>query len=202
MKAYGNADLIGNAVAKSAEIFGQSNFGGNLDAERVKIFGQADINGDVSLQHLKLGGSINIRGKLTGGDIRVSGEVSVGNDCEADSFYVKGVVTIGGTLNAEKIDIQLHFADSRIREIGGENIRVSKGRALSLLKLFKFFAADSAELSAESIEGDEIYLEHTKAKVVRGNNVTIGPGCVIDLVEYKTGFQQTGKSKVIENSKI
>lgn len=37
----------------------------------------------------------------------------------------------------------------------------------------------------ETIEGDDIHLELTRARVVRGNNVSIGSGCDIDLVEYK-----------------
>lgn len=68
--------------------------------------------------------------------------------------------------------------------------------------LLKFFAADSAELSAESIEGDEIYLENTNARVVRGNNVTIGPGCEIELVEFKNDFRQLKGAKVNDSKKI
>ena len=41
------------------------------------------------------------------------------------------------------------------------------------------------ELTTELIEGDEIYLENTNAKIVRGNNITIGEGCNIGLIEYR-----------------
>ena len=57
-------------------------------------------------------------------------------------------------------------------------------------------------LIAESIEGDDIYLEETKAKAVRGNNIVIGEGCEIGLVEYKSKFEQTGNAKVKENKNI
>lgn len=40
-------------------------------------------------------------------------------------------------------------------------------------------------LRCSIIEGDDIYLEDTRSKIVRGNNVTIGRGCEIELVEYK-----------------
>ena len=57
-------------------------------------------------------------------------------------------------------------------------------------------------LNAEIIEGDEIYLENTKAKVVRGNRVTIGPGCDIDFVEYQNHFQCEKGTKVGSYKKL
>lgn len=38
--------------------------------------------------------------------------------------------------------------------------------------------------------------------MVRGNNVTIGKGCEIELVEYKGRFEKDDKSVVIEHKKI
>jgi cytoskeletal protein CcmA (bactofilin family) len=201
-KVFGNADVSGNVEAKSVDIFGQANMRGNLEADMVKIFGEADIRGHVMLKDLNLRGAAHIGENLVGGNIHGYGEMKIGNDCEADSFSLKGVVTIGRTLNAEKIDLYLHFEDSRIAEMGGENIRVTKSKAFSALNFLKRFTHDSAKLFAESIEGDKIYLEYTKAKVVRGNEVTIGPGCEIDLVEYQKSFQQDKKAKVIESKKV
>ena len=57
-------------------------------------------------------------------------------------------------------------------------------------------------LTADIIEGDLIYLENTNAKIVRGNNVTIGTGCKIELVEYKESFKKDEKSIVDKNNKI
>ena len=45
-------------------------------------------------------------------------------------------------------------------------------------------------LITDIIEGDEIYLEYTKAKIIRGNNVELGPGCEIELIEYKNSYKQ------------
>ena len=35
------------------------------------------------------------------------------------------------------------------------------------------------------MEGEDIYIESTTAEVVRGNNVTIGPRCNIEILAYK-----------------
>ena len=57
----------------------------------------------------------------------------------------------------------------------------------------------SLHKAAEKIE---VYLEYTKAKVVRGNMVTIGKGCEIELVEYHDRFEKSDKSSVIKNKRI
>jgi hypothetical protein len=57
-------------------------------------------------------------------------------------------------------------------------------------------------LDTETIEGDDIYLEYTRVKVVRGSNVKIGKGCEIELVEYENNFQQDREAKVNDSKKI
>jgi cytoskeletal protein CcmA (bactofilin family) len=58
------------------------------------------------------------------------------------------------------------------------------------------------ELTADIIEGDDVYLENTQAKVVRGNNIELGPDCEIELVEYKDSFKQDEKADVGTHTKI
>jgi cytoskeletal protein CcmA (bactofilin family) len=201
LKVFGSADLNGKVSTSSFEIFGQGYIGEDIVTEKMKIFGEADIRGNVSVKQFKLIGSTEIHGKLVGGDIRVNGETTVEGDCEADLFRLKGVVHIGGMLNAEKVEIHFHFGDSRISEIGGESIQVRRGK-FGVFKLLNLFQNHAAELLVDNIEGDEVYLEYTRAKVVRGNRVTIGPGCDIELVEYKNEFVQNEKAKVAESRKL
>ena len=58
------------------------------------------------------------------------------------------------------------------------------------------------KLTVDIIEGDDIYLENTHAKVVRGNNITLGPGCEIELVEYKNDFKQDKEAEIGTHRKI
>jgi cytoskeletal protein CcmA (bactofilin family) len=110
---------------------------------------------------------------------------------EAEVFLAKGSFTIGGLLNAGQIDIIL-YGGCRAKEIGGEKITVKKPGIAHKLKrlIFSYIFRVNVDLQADVIEGDEIYLEHTYAKIVRGNNVTIGPGCDIEVVEYKNNFHE------------
>ena len=57
-------------------------------------------------------------------------------------------------------------------------------------------------LTAETIEGDVVWLENTTAKVVRGKNVTVGPGCVVDLVEYAESYTPAGAPQVREARQV
>lgn len=199
IKIHGSADFTGNITTQSTAIFGQTNMTGKINSDSIKIFGQTEIRGDLTTKLLKLRGTAEIHGKLIGGEIHSFGEFTAKNGCDADDFQANGTLNINGTLNAEKVKIQLYYSDSQIQEIGGENIRISKG---SLFNVFNWFKPNTAELIAEVIEGDVIYLENTKAKVVRGNNVVIGPGCEIDLIEYKNRYQKSEKSTVTENKRI
>jgi hypothetical protein len=58
------------------------------------------------------------------------------------------------------------------------------------------------QLVTDTIEGDDIYLEYVKAKVVRGNNIEIGPDCEIDLIEYKNTLKQHESSRVGNSRKV
>ena len=123
--------------------------------------------------------------------------MKIKGDCEAESFDARGNFKIDGLLNAGTIDVEL-LRHCEAKEIGGENITVKKTRDSSgFKKLIKFFMSNhNDQLTAEVIEGDHLYLEYTHAKVVRGNTIEIGPGCVIKRIEYKTSLEVDESAKV------
>jgi hypothetical protein len=57
-------------------------------------------------------------------------------------------------------------------------------------------------LTADLIEGDNVTLDVTKAKVVRGKKVIIGKDCEIDLVEYRDEIKISEGAKIKEQRKI
>jgi cytoskeletal protein CcmA (bactofilin family) len=203
LRIYGKANIDGNVTAKSTQISGTANIIGDLRSERVKIQGSAEVNGDMTCNDMKLHGNTKVKGNLVGEEIKIEGGTTIAGDCEAEEFFIKGGFSIGGLLNAGNIEIHL-YGGCHAKEIGGEKIKVKKpGIAFNLKKLILTYLFQiNVGLVTDSIEGDEIYLEHTKAKVVRGNNVTIGPGCEIELVEYKNSFDCDKGSKVNENQKV
>lgn len=202
-KINGAGEAVGNVEAGRFVINGSGHIVGNLKAEEAKISGSASLGGNVTGGTIKISGSADIKSGVDMHQIKIEGTMKAGGDCSAESFYSNGVFEIGGLLNADDIDIQLYWHKSRAREIGGGRINVRPGAGGgSILRSLFSFGLSNPQLEADTIEGDEISLENTKAKVVRGNNITIGPGCDIGLVEYKGQYQRNGDARVGSEQKV
>lgn len=195
---------------------------GNMKATNAVIRGGADVAGDVMSEDFKVFGQTNVDGSLSGGMVRAEGKLSVGKDtkvdrativgqmitrgkCEAESFVCNGFVEMEGSLNAGDIAIKM-YGPCHASEIGGEKINVRRGHEGPISRItsviFDTIGFNQGRLVAETIEGDDIYLEYTSAKVVRGGRVTIGKGCEIDRVEYRTDYKASSGTSVLQHVKI
>ncbi|GFP77782.1 polymer-forming cytoskeletal protein [Clostridium fungisolvens] len=183
-KISGDTSIRGNVKSSVFSISGASSINGNITSDEMKISGDSKIGGDVSVGQLKISGDSKVGGNLKGDGIKIFGGVKVGGNCEAEQFTCHGAFNIGEMLNAEKIEIN-PGGECRTKEIGGKEIEVRLRAKDSLFMNFIRFASFSkSRLICDSIEGDNIYLEATKASIVRGKNITIGERCEIDTVEY------------------
>ncbi|MFC3768158.1 cell shape determination protein CcmA [Paenibacillus sp. GCM10012303] len=151
---------------------------------------------------LRIDGYAKVGSQFTCERIGLNGFMSLKGNYSAESFESRGSFRIQGLLNAGTIDIELH-SECRAREIGGDRICVRKSRkANPIAKLVKALTFNKEQLTVETIEGDDIQLEYTKADIVRGNHISIGPGCEIGLVEYSGKFAQHQDAKVKDRRKI
>jgi cytoskeletal protein CcmA (bactofilin family) len=216
-----NGILAGQGgIYKSVNIHGVGKVNGHLDCINFHCHGKVGIQGDMKVAQLaEIHGDVRITGNFEPGSVKVHGKTNVGGYaageeieiygffnvkryCEAESFYARGGFRIGGLLNAGTINIEL-YGPCEAAEIGGGTIRVHKSGMISRFGHFiRAIFPKINVLTVETIEGDDIHLEYTRAKVVRGTNVTIGPGCKIDLVEYKQHFEQDKSAKVTEHRKV
>ncbi len=205
LKTIGSVQINGNAKTDNAKIVGSISVSGSLESEDIRISGNIDTNADLKAKNISLKGGMDIKGGIKSDNIRLTGFVTIKKNCEAETFRSEGPLTIGGLLNADKIDIRIH-SRCRISEIGGGKIRATRGHYSKLGRLIKSFLIPAdffkGKLVADSIEGDEIRLEDTKAKTVRGKTVVIGERCEIDLLEYSEECRIYGKSTVKEKKKI
>jgi cytoskeletal protein CcmA (bactofilin family) len=200
----GVGSVEGSVKTKTGKISGKGGIKGDLQSDEFKVDGCANIGGSIEVKEVRFEGVIDINGSVDAETVENKGVITIKRDCNAEVFISRGAFKIGGLLNAGNIDINL-YAPCKAKEIGGEKIEINMGHSFSLRKLIKSIIPlldINIGLCSETIEGDEIYLEYTKAKVVRGNNVTIGEGCEIELVEYKERFEKSDKSVVIENKKL
>lgn len=205
LKLTGTCDVQGNIKAKTGKLTGTADIKGNLEAEELTIVGTMNIDQDVSIKEFKIYGESKVKGNASVENANIFGFLEIRGECNTETFMAKGPFTIGGLLNAGNIDIEMH-CKCRVKEIGGEMIRIRRGTDLLIKKIIKSFYLPKdfyhGQLDTESIEGDDIYIEYAKAKVVRGNHIEIGPGCEIDLIEYKNTFKQNENSIVGNSRKV
>ncbi|HWQ72658.1 MAG TPA: polymer-forming cytoskeletal protein [Desulfitobacteriaceae bacterium] len=216
VKINGEGKISGDVVCRMFRINGSGCINGNLNAEDGKINGFGKVEGSVKAQEFIINGSGQIKGGISGDNLIISGSTTIGEnldvqnvklegsakigrDCTAEIFNSCGSFEINGLLNADDIKIRLHLFKSQVTEMGGGKINVAIVSSTGL-KVTKNTV--NPVLESEIIEGDEIVLENTIAKEVRGTNVTIGRGCEIGLVEYKGIFRKIGDAKVEEERKV
>ena len=169
----------------------------------MKVSGSAHVTGNVKSQSIKINGSTHIEGNLYGEEITIAGSAHIEKNCQAECFKASGNFKIQGLLNAGEINIRIG-GNCNVQEIGGEHIeiRVSPIDNSFIKKVIDKMFNSKGELTTALIEGDEIYLQNTNAKIVRGNNITIGEGCNIGLVEYSGEIIISSDSIVKEQKQI
>ena len=191
--------LFRSVESKLVHINGTGHIMRAVKTSELKVRGGATFDGDVSCDSTTVSGTATFMSSLEAKSIKISGSAKIDGDCNADKFNSTGLFQTGGLLSADTIDVKLSWGASSAREIGGENITIKMGPGLSVTQtIFRH----TPHLKTDSIEGNEILLESTTAKVVRGNNVTIGEGCDIRLVEYSGVLKKMGNARIEEERKI
>lgn len=195
LKIYGTCEAFENVKAESVRVLGEAEVKGNMRTNEMLILGNMMIGGKSELRKIKILGTLESGENLSGDVADIKGSLSVKGDVEYEEFVLNGGLEVKGLLNADKIKIVLRFGESMLEEIGGGKISIKRKSALLP------FGDHDASLSVKVIEGDEIFLENTKADVVRGNKVKIGSGCHIGLVEYTEDLTQDGSAIVKMSNK-
>lgn len=195
-KVYGTGVAMGNVKADSVDIYGTIDLYENVKSERIKIYGTMSANKDVYGNEMKVRGSLDVGGNISGEEINLKGGLTVKGDCEVENFLSDGTFDVRGLLNAGKVNIELKYGKSYVKEMGGEEIQVKRKSS------FLGFNKQNGSLEADTIEGDHIYVEYTKAEVIRGKKVEIGPGCEIGIVEYNEQFHCAKDANVKKHIKI
>jgi cytoskeletal protein CcmA (bactofilin family) len=205
IKVNGILNEKGSLKLNTGKINGYAAVNGNMEANDVNINGELKVDGNISVKKIVSNGKLVSKGEISSEEMDINGELKVNGNCEAETFNLKGVFNIEETLNADDITVKL-YGPSETKEIGGSKIHVQKGGDNKLMEILTAILSPlnfyKAHLKADTIEGDDVYLEHTTAQVVRGNTVSIGDGCEIDLVEYRTDFKKTQGASVLKDVKV
>ncbi|GBC75955.1 hypothetical protein HRbin07_00147 [bacterium HR07] len=195
----GACKVVGAVIAQEFEAAGAWKVGGDVQSERFKAAGAGSVEGSVQAQEFSNAGTVKVAKNLRAQRVKFSGVLKAGGDVEASQLRGSGAFRIEGLLAADQLELELGER-SWAREIGGERITVRKRE--SFWGWLARWWGRQIELSTETIEADEIYLEATVAKAVRGKRVTLGPECRIERVEYSESLRIDPKSAVREQVRL
>lgn len=190
----GNVFAENNVKVGRLKISGSGKFA-SFTADEVRGTGKLDFKGTAALKDVDVSGEIRSFNGIKAEKIKVKGSIEDKKSVEAEQFESYGAIDVN-SLNADEVNIKL-YGKNRANEITGSIINVIYPLFKKILPGMFFFKKNRFSLVAETIEADRIYLEHTEAGSVRGNDVSIGPGCRIKLVEYRDKIS-VDKSSVVE----
>jgi len=202
VRILGAGDVAGDVRAEKLRVCGAGTLHGDLTAAKVKVMGALSVPGDLKVGELAAAGACEIGGRMLAEDFRVLGALEGSGGVEAGSFLARGVVSVSGLLSGDTVEIHLGGgSESCVGEIGGGRVEVwrfSFGKRSPLGKALGWLSnpASKSYLRATSIEADDVILENTRAKVVRGKRIEIRSGCMIDEVEYSESLTVHPKSAV------
>ncbi len=216
----GSGEITGEVKAKKIHVSGSSDFNGavsadhftgsgstkvfgNMNARKFNSSGSTKITGDLVTANGETSGSLTVKGLLKpeffessgslnaggidGVEVKSTGSIDVDRDVALKKFTSRGSFAVGGVLAADDLDVLLG-GRSHATELTGKTIDVRYKRSLWLKA--------RRRLRADTITGDEGRLERTDAKLVKGDVVVIGPGCVIEKVEYAKSIE-VDKSAIV-----
>lgn len=220
----GSGKIDGNIQANEIKISGSGRVDGDVRTERMTISGTAKITGSVHSEHLINNGSLSIeedvqvfqlsnRGTVAfhesvkASKLHSRGALSVAEDLDVEFFHSIGAFKVKETLTAKKAIIEISgkcYAEKiRVEEID-VNLSSYNGFLGLMQWVNKLFTGKSGwnRLETESIDGTKIHVDHVNAKVIRGDEVIIGPNSSVDLVEYRTSVKIDPKAHVKQQVRL
>lgn len=199
----GKMDAEGEISVEHFKSSGMSTIEGSLKANTMKSSGKTNVEGKIEGNDLEISGMLDIVGNITGERLKLSGYSMVDGDIEVDYFECSGKIESEGLINADSVNITLRNHCSA-QEIGGKTIAILEDQKTENKGLFASLFTENRKdtLSCSLIEGDEIHLENVLCETVRGKNISIGKGCIIEKVEYTDTIEIIEDAKVNEQIKI
>ena len=194
LRVIGSGEIHGRADVTRLTVLGSGEIAADLVAGAVHATGSFEVGGELRAETLTVRGACDIDGRILADAVSMFGALECKDRIETATFRSRGAIDVDGLLSGDTVEIHLGGNVSRVGEIGGERIEVWRGAfgktnpVLQGLSSLLTWGSRRGRLEADGIEADEIHLENTRAKVVRGRNVTVGVGCRIDEVEYAEGL--------------
>lgn len=199
---YGSIKILGTAStqedieAERIKVMGSGEFR-CVKAGEIKVTGEARFTGSLNVTTLDIYGSVNAYSTIKAQRIKIYGSLNASEEVSAEKFHAKGIIKLT-SLNADDIIIE-PAENCRVQEIGGEKVQV---KPLGRFRLGFFGFNHPKRLESDTIEADWIELSNTTVRIIKGNQVVIGPGCKIETVEYRDSLVVDANSTVTNQVKV
>lgn len=213
----GDASFNGNLDFNYFKVNGDARIDGHLKASEVKLNGDLTISGSCEIDKLVVNGdfkidgaikcnNVTIRGDLKGKDsvyaneLNIYGRLKIDKNVEGENIKIHGDIKCDGLLTGEKIVIY-PSGRSTCKEIGATNLDVLKYKSIGIWP-FRISFGNRGTLKCDLIEGDNISLEKTTAKTIRGKNVSLLSKCEVGNIEYSDTVEISTDSTVKSSTKV
>jgi len=212
LRTTGSCAIDGAVSVDTFKCSGSQRVDDSVNAGYVKISGSIRASGNLETDKFVSEGSFKVEGLLSGDEIAIH----LGGNCQAEEIGGERIEVRSGACRSFHLNEGSEHADRRtwddpwtsrekshgidvdLRTMTREMSKL--GSKLGNLGLSMTGIGSHGTLRADAIEGDEIYLESTKAKLVRGKRILIGPGCEIDRVEYEDEIRVHTEAEVAETA--
>ncbi|MCS7198328.1 MAG: hypothetical protein NZ930_06600 [Candidatus Bipolaricaulota bacterium] len=207
MKTAGSCTIEGDVYADVVKIAGTQSIGGSLKAKEIASAGSLRVTHDVEAEKFLSRGGFEIGGLLSAEEIKI--ELGGGRVAEIGGTRIevrRRGQAFWGWRREPRVHLYLErgsegLLESIFEELGQIGEEVERMMSESLGHAFGW-PRGSGYLEADAIEGDEIFLENTRARAVRGKKIQIGEGCEIDSVEYSESLEIAPGAQVKEQKRV
>ncbi len=225
LKTAGSCRVSGDVRAERMRTAGSCVIEGDMHADEVKIAGTQTVEGTLRAKEITSAGSLKVTEDVEAEKFLSRGGFEIGGLLSAEEIKIElgggKVAEIGGTRievrqrgrsfwgwrRQPRVHVQIRrnlenlgeTLEGVFEDLGriGEEVSRAVGESLG----YSWTGRSPAYLEADTIEADEIFLENTKARVVRGKKIQIGAGCEIESVEYSESLEVAPGAQVKEQKK-
>lgn len=218
IKTAGSCTIEGDVRAGEVKIAGSHIVEGTLRGKEITSAGSLRVSDGVEAEKFLSRGGFEIGGLLSAEEVKI--ELGGGKVAEIGGARIE-VRRRGPFWNWRRRrehrrspHMDAHIHEKRVKlgealedvfeEIGhiGEEVERAVGESLGYAFSHSWPGRGSHHLEANTIEGDEIFLEDTRARVVRGKKIQIGEGCEIGTIEYSESLEIHPSSSVSKQVKV
>lgn len=160
---------------------------GTLQSEEIQNNGLCTFQKDVYTKILKNTGAFYLKGNL-----------------EADELSSNGIIYIHGNLTIDKLVASFNKS-SFVEGIFGDNVVIheinnskSVNGPLWMFRLIFGLKLTIGKFTCNVIECTSLEADNLKANIIRAQDVVLGPGCIVELVEYYNSVS-VDESSVVKN---